>query len=207
MTSRPVVAFSVRCEVRRRTYERHPQWPRRVFLRAPFPCDGGGFGDTSFQRMGGVIAGRIWSIQGGRSLGVRAGYTWVCMGLLWLSGTGANAQVIVPEPPAVPPRHLGSVPVPLPPNLGLFVSNRLAAIELGKALFWDIQAGSDGATACASCHFGAGADNRVRNTLSPRNGTFRGANAQLNSRRFPVPSSVAARWTSRGRQCGSVGHQ
>jgi cytochrome c peroxidase len=33
-----------------------------------------------------------------------------------------------------------------------------AAIALGKALFWDMQAGSDGSTACASCHYGAGAD-------------------------------------------------
>jgi cytochrome c peroxidase len=35
-----------------------------------------------------------------------------------------------------------------------------------KALFWDEQAGSDG-LACASCHFQAGADNRVKNQLSP----------------------------------------
>ncbi|RDV26620.1 hypothetical protein DXV75_06400 [Alteromonas aestuariivivens] len=40
------------------------------------------------------------------------------------------------------------------------------AIVLGKALFWDIQAGSDG-VACASCHFNAGADIRLTNQLSP----------------------------------------
>ena len=40
------------------------------------------------------------------------------------------------------------------------------AIVLGKALFWDQQAGSDG-LACASCHFHAGADNRVKNQLDP----------------------------------------
>jgi len=40
------------------------------------------------------------------------------------------------------------------------------AIVLGKALFWDQQAGSDG-VACASCHFNAGADNRITNQLSP----------------------------------------
>ncbi|MBX5483574.1 MAG: hypothetical protein IRZ16_17260 [Myxococcaceae bacterium] len=40
------------------------------------------------------------------------------------------------------------------------------AIALGKALFWDQQAGSDG-NACASCHFSAGADARIENTLSP----------------------------------------
>jgi cytochrome c peroxidase len=43
---------------------------------------------------------------------------------------------------------------------------RKAALQLGKALFGDMQAGSDG-QACASCHFHAGADNRARNQLSP----------------------------------------
>ena len=37
---------------------------------------------------------------------------------------------------------------------------------LGKALFWDQQAGSDG-NACAGCHFSAGADARITNQLSP----------------------------------------
>ena len=36
---------------------------------------------------------------------------------------------------------------------------------LGKALFWDQQAGSDG-NACASCHYSAGADARIKNQLS-----------------------------------------
>lgn len=40
------------------------------------------------------------------------------------------------------------------------------ALVLGKALFWDEQVGSDG-QACASCHFQAGADVRVKNGLSP----------------------------------------
>ena len=44
--------------------------------------------------------------------------------------------------------------------------DRQAAIVLGKALFWDQVAGSDG-LACASCHFQAGADNRVKNQISP----------------------------------------
>jgi cytochrome c peroxidase len=43
---------------------------------------------------------------------------------------------------------------------------RSAAIQLGKALFWDMQLGSDG-QACASCHFHAGADNRTRNQINP----------------------------------------
>jgi len=62
---------------------------------------------------------------------------------------------------------LKTIPVPEPSNLSEFVKNKKRAIELGKALFWDMQVGSDAATACASCHFNAGADSRVRNQLSP----------------------------------------
>ncbi len=46
------------------------------------------------------------------------------------------------------------------------IKDKLAAQALGKALFWDIQAGSDG-QACASCHFHAGADIRIRNQVNP----------------------------------------
>jgi cytochrome c peroxidase len=55
----------------------------------------------------------------------------------------------------------------LPPNEMDFITNRDAAIRLGKALFWDMQVGSDGVQACASCHFHAGADNRATNQLNP----------------------------------------
>ncbi len=62
---------------------------------------------------------------------------------------------------------LKNVQVPLPSNLDDFVKDREAAIMLGKALFWDMQVGSDGKTACASCHWHAGADVRFVNTLAP----------------------------------------
>ncbi len=65
------------------------------------------------------------------------------------------------------PGDLRAVAVPRPPNLGDFVKDEQAAIVLGKALFWDMQAGSDGKPACASCHFRAGADPRSKNQLSP----------------------------------------
>ena len=58
------------------------------------------------------------------------------------------------------------MPVPLPANLSDFIVDRQAAIVLGKAFFWDQQAGSDG-IACGSCHFHAGADNRVKNAIDP----------------------------------------
>lgn len=44
---------------------------------------------------------------------------------------------------------------------------RPAAEVLGKALFWDMQVGSDTVQACGSCHFHAGVDNRTRNQLNP----------------------------------------
>lgn len=62
--------------------------------------------------------------------------------------------------------------VPVPPVPGLtdgqdpIVVNKDMAIALGKALFWDVNVGSDG-MACASCHFHAGADNRVKNQINP----------------------------------------
>ena len=56
---------------------------------------------------------------------------------------------------------------PDPAQLALYVRDRTAARKLGKALFWDMQVGSDGLTACASCHFHAGADNRSKNQVSP----------------------------------------
>ena len=49
-------------------------------------------------------------------------------------------------------------------NSGQTVEDLL--VVLGKALFWDMQVGSDG-QACASCHFQAGADPRSQNQLNP----------------------------------------
>ncbi len=59
---------------------------------------------------------------------------------------------------------------PLPRNVSEYIPNtpasKLAAQQLGKALFWDTQVGSDG-NACASCHFHAGADIRTKNQVNP----------------------------------------
>jgi cytochrome c peroxidase len=102
----------------------------------------------------------------------------------------------VPSWSASPPAALfqmplNQIPVPEPPNLFQFVKNKPAAIKLGKALFWDMQAGSDGIQSCASCHFSAGTDNRLKNTVNPgtRAGdiTFqvRGPNDTLQPGDFP----------------------
>ena len=94
-------------------------------------------------------------------------------GAAMLVGTlGTAAQT---APPALRPiASLKTVPVPVPPNLGDFVPDptpgspsMVAATQLGKALFWDMQVGSDGVQACASCHFSAGADTRTINQVSP----------------------------------------
>src|SRR5947209_17145476 len=38
------------------------------------------------------------------------------------------------------PPPLSTISIPMPSNLGAYVVNRTAAIQLGKALFWDQQA-------------------------------------------------------------------
>ena len=64
---------------------------------------------------------------------------------------------------------LRTVPVPGPSQevLKEFIADKTAAIQLGKALFWDARVGSDNKTACASCHSSAGADTRTKNQLNP----------------------------------------
>jgi cytochrome c peroxidase len=64
-------------------------------------------------------------------------------------------------------QSLKTVLIPEPTDLDVYVRNKQSAIALGKALFWDMQLGSDGATACASCHFNAGADSRAKNQINP----------------------------------------
>jgi cytochrome c peroxidase len=61
---------------------------------------------------------------------------------------------------------LKGVAVPTPAGLAQYVADQQSLIVLGKALFWDVQVGSDGRTACATCHFHAGADHRVTNQVA-----------------------------------------
>src|SRR3954471_19849908 len=83
---------------------------------------------------------------------------------LLLSGSSAQAgtpgNLFAPAP-------LKAVPLPEPASLTNFVKDRKAAINLGKALFWDMQVGSDGVQACATCHFHSGADHRTKNNVNP----------------------------------------
>lgn len=69
-------------------------------------------------------------------------------------------------------RKIGSlksvtIPGPSAAELNNLVRDKAAAIALGKAFFWDMQFGSDGVTACATCHFAAGADSRWINQTDP----------------------------------------
>jgi cytochrome c peroxidase len=70
------------------------------------------------------------------------------------------------------PLSLKGIKVPTTPGLldgkAPIITDKKAAIQLGKALFWDINVGSDG-MACGSCHYHAGADARVSNQLSSGN--------------------------------------
>jgi len=109
----------------------------------------------------------------------------------------------VPNPPlnsdlANLPGDLRAVPVPgpSPSRLNEFVRDPAMARALGKALFWDMQVGSDRVQSCASCHFRAGADPRSKNQLSPglkrmpvadlTFSTGRGPNFQLDAAVFPL---------------------
>jgi len=72
-----------------------------------------------------------------------------------------------------PPGLVGFLNVTNPADQTQVNAAKAAAIALGKALLWDMQVGSDGKTACASCHFRAGTDARSKGTLNPGvNGAF-----------------------------------
>ena len=83
-----------------------------------------------------------------------------------LAGHTASAQFVASEPSEAL-ASLKTVAVSEPSNLGEFVKDKKAAIVLGKALFWDLQVGSNGSQSCCSCHFHAGVDSREKNQLSP----------------------------------------
>lgn len=83
-------------------------------------------------------------------------YTSWTVALAILSQANVAAQVV----------SLKDVPVPPVAGIEQYISNPAMAVVLGKALFWDMQAGHN-SQACASCHYHAGADIRDRNTLNP----------------------------------------
>ncbi len=115
----------------------------------------------------------------------------------------AASDITIPRVPMLIPQSdlgnlpgdLRAVPIPTPSGLDDIVRDQAMARALGKALFWDMQVGSDGIQACASCHFRAGADPRSKNQLSPglkhvpaidlAYSSGRGPNHQLSASDFP----------------------
>lgn len=135
---------------------------------------------------------------------------WVKIGLIILAAGGEVAAIRLLHAQSTPPilpvqRPLGplnkvAVPGPSGNELAEFVRDKTAAIQLGKALFWDTRVGSDSKTACASCHFHAGADNRVTNQINPGllsgdhafqiGGAYAGPNYTLQAKDFPLTKHV-----------------
>ena len=114
--------------------------------------------------------------------------------------TGFGPVAVAPVLPGLLLQSLKTVANPILPNgpagvprgdLTDYIANQAAAIQLGKALFWDMQAGSDNKTACATCHFKAGQDGRDRNQMNPGanggwDGFGYGPNYALVSNDFPL---------------------
>jgi len=86
-----------------------------------------------------------------------------------------------------------------------YVTNRVAAITLGKALFWDMAIGSDGTTACASCHYHAGVDHRVTNQINPGQANTNANVASIFNKPFTaadIPGDVPSYTTRSGGKGG-----
>ena len=86
-----------------------------------------------------------------------------------------------------------------------YVQNRDAAIRLGKALFWDVDMGSDGSTACATCHFHAGVDHRKTNQINPGQANTDSNVANMFNKPFVasgIPGDVASYTTLSGGKGG-----
>ncbi len=107
--------------------------------------------------------------------------------LLPMLALAASAQEVPPTPITTPTdarahgldslfTRLRAEGVPLPTGIDGVVRSQTVATRMGKALFFEMSVGSDGIQSCASCHFHAGADNRIRNQTSP--GLARAAGAR-----------------------------
>lgn len=73
------------------------------------------------------------------------------------------------------PGSLQGVPVledpQLAPGAGIVLDDDWSRF-LGRSFFWDLQTGGDGRQACATCHYHAGVDNRILNTVNPMDGLY-----------------------------------
>ncbi len=178
------------------------QTPVALFTTDPNPAEGGApLLVQFFDQSKGTVTGWNWDFGDGTGSGLQNPvhvYTTeaafdVTLTVFGPGGASSftleHAVDVLPTTNGVvgAPPPLGTMLVPVPDDLAEFVRDPEAAVRLGKALFWDLQLGSDGLTACASCHYHAGVDNRVKNTLHPgADGVF----DELNSRRGGGPNYV-----------------
>lgn len=140
---------------------------------------------------------------------------WLPIALSAHSALAANAAEVDPPVPEVP--SLQSLRGMVPPDpsgteggrkvdlMTDYVLSRSAAILLGKALFWDMEVGSDSATACASCHFHAGVDHRVTNQINPGQANTNANVASIFHKPFTasdIPGDVASYATLSGGKGG-----
>lgn len=93
-------------------------------------------------------------------------------------------------------KPLSQEPVPQPfvieavqPVVGTII-DQAAAVRLGKAFFWDIQAGSDGQVACAVCHASFGSDARRINTINPGLDGIYGSGGVTGPGQFYTPTLI-----------------
>ena len=102
------------------------------------------------------------------------------LGLLDCTGPGLNPTTCGAQYPGFPitKKSISADPDEIKKKL----------VVLGKALFWDMQIGSDGVQACASCHFHAGADHRITNQLNP--GLNRVSGSQIKIRNAINPTQL-----------------
>ena len=118
---------------------------------------------------------------------------------------GAPLAGTLPFVPLTSLKAVDNPVVPIDPKTGAptlrvdlvnYISDLNAAIQLGKAFFWEMQAGSDNKVACATCHFQGGGDIRTKNQLSPGyNGSFDAlsANYDLAASDFPFVDPLLGR--------------
>ena len=121
--------------------------------------------------------------------------------LLAVLVAGSAGLTVLPSPKALAQSSSGgdssnglaslkTIAIPKPTNLVQYVKDEVVAVKLGKALFWDMQAGGDGKSSCASCHNAAGVDHRIRNTLNPHGSADYLVNAVVTASMFPVKTSL-----------------
>ena len=116
---------------------------------------------------GPTVPGRRWVRRGCTLLAAGAPLAAISSLMLGIGPLGSTDSVSAAAPGVAGLAPLSSVPVPAPSDLTPYIADQGAVVQLGKALFWDMQVGSDGVQACASCHFAAGADARSQNSLNP----------------------------------------